>query len=206
MQETLTTAIGNTPPPATNSEVLSEPTEIILDDKVLYHGSATPDIGLFNPAEEVTVGRGVYFVDNPQDAAGYARIRSQRDKRPPVVYEAEISEARLVNLDNPVKLQEVMQGFASSLRQVDLSNLPWYGQGAVQRALDTIASGVRTGELKRVTQTVSGYFTDFLKSQGYDGLKTAEGGEGQEVGNHETYLIFDPDKVKVKAQQPIEQA
>lgn len=189
--------------PQSESDEKLEPAEIILKNKVLYHGSATSGIDLFKPADDDTVGQGIYFVDNSRQAAGYARLRSKRDKSPPVVYETEIAKARLVNLDNPEKLQKVMQDFATSLRQADLSGLPWYRQGAVVGALDAIAQGVSTGKVKKVTQPVGGYFAAFLKAQGYDGLKAREGGEGHEIGSHETYLIFDPDKVKIKAQRPV---
>jgi hypothetical protein len=37
---------------------------------------------------------------------------------------------------------------------------------------------------------------------GYDGLKALEGGEGDDIGAHENYLIFDPQKVQITSEQP----
>jgi hypothetical protein len=186
-----------------NAVELEQPAEVMLQNKTLYHGSATADIELLRPAEEDTVGRGIYFVDNPIDAAGYASLRSKRDNNPPIFYEARVDDARVVNLDNPEKLQEVMHGFADSLEKQDTSTLPWYVEGAIQRAIETIQNGVLPGQVKLATQNVCNQFTQFLQRQGFDGLITSEGGEGAEVGNHVTYLLFDSKKVTITDQHSL---
>jgi len=38
-------------------------------------------------------------------------------------------------------------------------------------------------------------FTKYVQSLGYDGVLAIEGGEG-EIGEHDTYLIFDPENIK----------
>lgn len=179
------------------------PAEIILQNKTLYHGSATADIELLNPAEEDTVGKGIYFVDNSADAIGYASLRSLRDNNPPIVYEVIVNDARMVNLDNPYKLQEIMQGFANMLEESDTSKVPWYVEGAILRSIETIRNGVQPGQVKLATQNVCSQFTDYVKHMGYDGLITTEGGEGKTVSNHTTYLLFDSDKITIKNQHAI---
>lgn len=46
--------------------------------------------------------------------------------------------------------------------------------------------------------------SEYLESLGYDGLKTIEGGEPPHVGPHDTYLIFDPTKVKLVGETAVE--
>lgn len=181
-----------------------EPPELFIKHKVLYHGSATNGIQGFNHAEESTVGRGIYFVDNPNDAAGYAKRSADRDKKPPVVYEAEIEEAKLVNLDNAAKLAEIMSGYAKRLLQLRQNpNLSWIQQGVIDRGLSRIDK-VKPGYVKWVTQTNGHLFADYLKELGYDGLKASEGGEPPFVGPHASYVVFDSDKVKIKSEEPVE--
>jgi len=46
-------------------------------------------------------------------------------------------------------------------------------------------------------------FSDYVESLGYDGLITFEGGEPLTGGNHDSYVIFDPEKVKIIKEQKI---
>ncbi|MGH7157234.1 MAG: hypothetical protein ACREGG_03955 [Candidatus Saccharimonadales bacterium] len=179
----------------------SEPPELLLEHKVLYHGSSASGIDEFNHAEETTVGSGVYFVDNPTDAAGYAKRRAKRSEQlSPVVYKVEIDKTRLANLSSPQKLQEVMEGFAQVLEQKKASlppESPWFVASAIDKSLEAIQGGINVGQVKGVVASQGSLFTQYLESLGYDGLKTPEGGEGEDIGNHDTYLIFDPSKIKV---------
>jgi|GEM_PF-1413592 len=46
-------------------------------------------------------------------------------------------------------------------------------------------------------------FGEYVASLGYDGIVAIEGGEGNDVRNHDTYLIFDPNKVHINEEQHI---
>jgi len=181
-----------------------EPPELLLERKILYHGSATPGINEFDHAQETTVGSGVYFVDNPADAKGYAERRAKSNGNlTPVVYEVEIDKARLANLSSPQKLQDVMAGFAQVLEQRKSSlppESPWFVTSSIDKSLEAIHKGINIGGVKEAVASQGSLFTQYLESIGYDGLKTPEGGEGEDVGNHDTYLIFDPSKIRVLSQ------
>lgn len=201
------TEILSSPYPETQTNN-PEPPELLIEHKILYHGSVASGIGEFNHAEETTVGNGVYFVDNQADAGGYARRRARRDEHlSPVVYETEIEKAKLVNLSNPQKLQEVMAGFIQVLQHKKETLSPdsaWVVIGAIDKSIGAINQGVKVGQVKEVVSSHGNLFSEYLKSLGYDGLKTREGGEGEDIGDHDTYLIFDPDKIKVIAEQTLQ--
>ncbi len=43
-------------------------------------------------------------------------------------------------------------------------------------------------------QNIGDVVTECLSQRGYDGLVTFEGGEG-DIGDHDTWVMFDPDKL-----------
>jgi hypothetical protein len=184
---------------------VTQPPELFINTLTLYHGSGTPGIEDLNVATEDTVGRGIYLVDNPRDASGYASRRSrEKGNVRPIVYETKVENLKLVNLDNQSKLDEVMQGFAGELQRLKDSDSeePWYVTAAIEKAQEEIRNGVHVGQVKKAVFSHTRLFTDYLYGLGYDGLKTIEGGEADDVGEHETYLIFDPRKVKVTGETP----
>ena len=76
-------------------------------------------------------------------------------------------------------------------------------QGGLERTIETINGGkIRAGNLKEIAQSNGKLFSDYIKSFGYEGLITLEGGEGGN-GNHDTYLIFDPEKAKINQEHKI---
>ena len=174
-----------------------QPPELTLEHVTLYHGSATPGIDTLAAAENDTIGSGAYFVDNPLDAKGYANRRSKIDGAgDAVVYGVEIEHVRLANLDNPEQLQEVMVGFNRYLiESLDDTKLPWFASNAIYKAVESIAKGVAPGHVRDVTFNHTVAFKDYLQGLGYDGLKSQEGGEGNDVGNHESYVLFEPSKL-----------
>jgi hypothetical protein len=195
-------------PPVDHESVISdpEPPELLIGHMNLYHGSGTPGIAALNAAGEDTVGRGVYLVDNPSDAAGYAQLRAERRKLQPVVYQVEINNLKLANLNNPQKLEEVMQGFSRVLREKKESlpaDSPWYRSAHIDRALLAIHGGIQVGHVKKATMGYGTLFSAYLESLSYDGLKTREGGEAGVVGSHDTYLIFDPANLQFNSEQPV---
>lgn len=174
--------------------------DLIINRKKLYHGSGSSGIMMLNPAEETTVGEGVYLTSEEKDAAGYAIRRSSRVPGSlPVVYQTEIKDLRLVNLTEDENVRRILIGYRPSvIHALEEADLPWNKEGALRKVLHAIDSGIiRSGNLKEVTWYSGSSFTKYLQSLGYDGLVALEGGEGEDVGNHDSYVIFDPTKVKV---------
>lgn len=191
-----------------------EPTEELLDDgktvlihkKTLYHGSSLNDISEFQPAEETTIGDGLYTTSEAKDAIGYARIRASARDGEPVIYEVEAENSRLLDLRSSKNVIDTLQGFRPILiekvRNVS-KDAPWFVKDGLLKSieeLDKIVSEEKhTGNLKEVVSNRGNQFSEYLESLGYDGLIYLEGGEGGEggPGNHDSYLIFDPTKVKI---------
>lgn len=180
--------------------------DILINRKTLYHGSANQGIAAFNLAEEDTVGSGIYFTSEAKDAIGYTRRRSRSvQDSGPILYETRVENLRLANLRNDESVKKILGGFKEILKHgLSEPNIQWYYQEALRRSIDAINQGrVSSGNLKEAIFAHTDKFTKYLQSLGYDGLVTLEGGEGEEISNHDTYLIFDPKKVKIIREQKI---
>jgi len=216
--------------PAVNNFESGLPGEEEIDDglgllvrkKFLYHGSGISGIRLFNAAEEDTVGSGVYLTSEAKDATGYARRRSKQERYPqradgkpviadsvPILYETSIENLKVLDLRKSQNVKKILDGFKEVLHQklinLDVNDSKSYWlQRLLHRAIDTIdAWKVGSGNLKEVAFNTGKWFSEYCVSLGYDGLVTLEGGEGEEVGNHDTYVIFDPKKVRVEKEQKV---
>jgi hypothetical protein len=172
--------------------------EVMIDRKILYHGSGISGITEFKAAEETTVGTGFYLTSEEEKGKGYAKRRSMRSSEAkPTVYETEISNMRLADLREPETLPILAQ-----LLKVEVEELlknpdaPYYVQGNNLQLLAKIRQG-KYRSLKDLTGNHSDVTTKIMRKLGYDGLIAIEGGEGEEIGNHDTYLIFDPSRVKI---------
>lgn len=170
----------------------------------LFHGSATAGIAQLARAEETTVGAGVYLADEPT-ACGYARHRAESGT--PVVYEVEVDRLRLVDLTDPGTVEQVMTEFRSVLlgELVDASRAgaKYYVTASLLRTIEDIDKGrVRPGTVKLAAQRCDQLFSDHLRGRGFDGVLALEGGEG-EIGNHLTYLVFDPAKVRIREERTL---
>jgi len=64
-----------------------------------------------------------------------------------------------------------------------IGEVPWNVTANLHRAIETIDSGVQPGSLKQVTFGYCHMFSTYLQACVYDGLKAAEGGEGN-IGAH----------------------
>lgn len=181
---------------------------VLAKRKIIYHGSAISGIEKFNLAEEDTVGNGVYFTSDKESAAGYARSRSKGEKgATPMIYQCEVENMKLLDLRKEENVKKVMSGFREilSARLNSGEKLGWNIEGVLREAIDNIDRGnIGVGKLKIVTFHFGGQFTEYVRSLGYEGLITFEGGEGNEVGDHDTYLVFDPEKIKVKEECKVE--
>ncbi|MDO8592515.1 MAG: hypothetical protein Q7R92_01915 [bacterium] len=194
--------------------------EIFLKKKTLFHGSARTGIDEFIPAEETTVGTGIYFTSEAKDAIGYARTRAQGEKdASPVIYEASVEDMKMLDLRKTENAKKIMDGFKVVLKKWVEKLFPekFPNQMQYEVARDSAMSAIRTiedggydaGNLRNVIKNPQGgidfsdTFSRYVQSLGYDGLMTFEGGEGSLVTEHDTYLVFDPKKVKINKSHKI---
>jgi hypothetical protein len=183
-----------------------QPVEIILERATLYHGSATPGITELDRAQEDTVGAGVYLAEEAT-ARAYAFHRA-RGTGTPVLYQVEIDRARLVDLTDQNAVTKVMAGFLPTLR-AELARAaavgdPWHTIESLRRTIVEVDGdhGVQATNLKAVTQHSGELFTSYLHGRGFDGLVALEGGEGR-IGNHRTYLLFDPARLRIESEHQL---
>lgn len=176
--------------------------EIRLDSATLWHGSATTGMRRIEKAEEDTVGSGVYLAEK-DIATRYARHRAHQTRTDtPALYTVSVRDARLVDLTDQATVDQVLAGFESVLAtEQDLAERAespsWLRINNLQDLRDILhRDRIRVGELKRITQRCGELFSDHLQAQGYAGLLTVEGGEA-DIGNHLTYLIFNPSDITV---------
>lgn len=190
-----------------NEQEIDDGLGVFVERKTIYHGSGTSEIKRFDLAEEDTVGSGIYFTSQAKDAIGYARIRAGRNGDP-IIYEASIENIKLLDLRKKENVQKVLTDLRPKLEQkLSDPDLKWWHKGALRRAIETIDSRkVGAGNVREVAFSFGQTFSSHVKSLGYDGLITFEGGEGgagASVGDHDTYLIFDPEKVKISREHKI---
>lgn len=190
-----------------NEEQTDDGLGIFVKNKTLYHGSGTKGINKLNVAEEDTVGGGIYFTSEAKDAIGYARVRSKtmtdrNEESQPVIYEASVENMKLLDLRKTENVKKILDSFKSKLKQLR-ENAHWPLQGAIDKAIEAINSGkVGTGNLKEVVFSFGSEFSQHAQSLGYEGLITYEGGEGGN-GEHDSYVIFNPAKVKINQEHKI---
>lgn len=199
-------------------EPIDEGLGVFIKNKTLYHGSATEGIKQFNEAEEHTVGSGIYFTSEAKDAISYARIRVHA-KEQPVIYEASVENVKMIDLRKTENARKIMNGFKTKLEQWFQTQSPeklrlgeihyQVIQNSVQKAIRIIEEErYNAGNLRNVIFNPRGganfgeIFSDYVKSLGYDGLITFEGGEGKGF-EHDTYVIFDPEKAKIQQEHRI---
>lgn len=200
-----------------DEEEIDDGLGVLMKKKTIYHGSGTSGIEKFDKAEEDTVGSGIYFTSEAKDAIGYARLRSERERRggvgkeankdaKPIIYESSIENMKMCDLRKNQNVKKVLDGFKQVLRKElkKPEKWSWEGWGEVlEDVVEKINSGkVGAGNLKEVAQRTGSMFSNYVKSLGYEGLITFEGGEGGN-GSHDTYLIFNGDRVKINQEHKI---
>ena len=101
-------------------------------------------------------------------------------------------------------MKKILDGFKKILKEESKrTDVPWFYKGAIENSIDIINGGkVGSGNIKEVAQSNGQIFSDYIKSLGYEGLITFEGGESGN-GNHDTYLIFDSEKVEINQEHNI---
>lgn len=172
--------------------------------KNLYHGTDVENISDFNYAEESTIGdNAVYFTTDAPLAMGYAKLRNrERKSNRTFLYEAVVSDVNIMNwAETPVveKLKNEYADYCGDLRQ-KIQQLgfeefskkyelpPTITQSMAQLGLKRIIEtcedegALHGGNIKTVAQGVMGmFFERFVKSKGYDGVITVEGGDDPEL-------------------------
>lgn len=189
-----------------DEEEIDDGLGILVKKKTLYHGSGTSGIGTFDKAEEDTVGSGIYFTSEAKDAIGYARRRSKKKEgAQPVIYESSVENMRLLDLRKDENVKKVLDGFGKIVKQkLQEPNLNWTYEAVLQKVIEAINGGkIGAGNLREITFSTGEMFSNYIKSIGYEGLITFEGGEGEDIGNHDTYLIFDSEKVRINQEHKI---
>lgn len=201
------------------SPIEGDPLGIHIQNRTLYHGSAnsgTQEFLTHEVAEEqgltdgATVGNGLYLTSQNKAAQVYAKRRAVHPKNEPTVYEVKIESAKLLDLreqENISLFANTFQTHLFSKMQEGAFNAPqlWYLKNAVIKALQAIEEGVTVQNIQKIAgYAMTKEFTTFIKSLGYDGVVTFEGGEGHEsnpdthVGEHDTYVIFDPTNLVIQ--------
>jgi len=172
--------------------------EVVINNKILYHGSMTPRIKELQAAEENTVGQGAYLTSQEEAAKGYAIKRADEYKGSPTLYEVNIDNAKLIDLRDTKTLDKIFQGFNEFLKEkLKQGSLSWQREGVARSVIERISQKhYSTGTIKFTTENCGDWFSEYLQPKGYDGLIALEGGEGN-IGDHDTYLFFNTSKPKI---------
>lgn len=200
-----------------NEEEIDNGLGILLKNKILYHGSPISGIKKFNSdlIENTTVGDGMYFTSEAKKAIGYGRIRSGNKNN--IIYEVTVNNLKLLNLRINENVKKVFDLFKDKLLN-KLNNLDPKKYSPLMfdvlkdsyiKAIDNIEKGnYDCGQVRRIVHNTSGVnfgydFAKHVKEIGYDGLVTFEGGENEETSEHDTYMIFNLEKVKINREHKI---
>ncbi len=186
----------------------------ITDNLRLYHGSPISGIQYFRDAEETTIGNGFYATSDIRSAGGYSVVRSN-DLSKRFLYEIEIDGLKILDLST----QDAIINFGKFFREklidlrrrlsADTPNRQWVIQGVIDRNIREInlaIMGERQPHLKWFTENIGDLVRSSLLDIGCDGLLAYEGGEagnGETIGRHDSYVIFDPTKAKVINEVPV---
>jgi hypothetical protein len=186
----------------------------------LFHGSPVAGITEFIDAEETTVGNGVYLTSQFDAARGYAQVRTSDGRRGNgYVYQSEIRDMDILNLTTLESMDQFAQLFRQELvtwRDEVLPKMDFAGHNEkmMRLVLEEKAQQIvtiidqkkyRAGGLRDITFSFGDMTRRMLRDIGYDGLMTLEGGEGQ-IGNHDSYVIFDPERVTILDNQKVVEA
>ncbi len=181
-----------------SEESIEDGKAVLIREKTLYHGTGIEDIEQFQPAEETTIGEGVYLTSQRESAEGYAQGRARARGGNPVVYEGKIENLKLLDLRNDATVEEILDGFLPILEEKrKQEGIPWFEENVLDAAIaDIKAHKVKAGQLGIVARSLGMTFTKYVQDLGYDGIIAMEGGEKDFVGTHDSYLIFDPEKIQ----------
>lgn len=191
---------------------------MFIEQMTLYHGSATAGITSLTEAEDTTIGNGVYLTSQKEAATGYARVRnipSHLNRNPiPVVYEIDIKNLNIANLSTPDSLEVFTkifyEGLGDWVEKIDDATFKSeFHKILMREKAQEIRNNIIHGKfrhLKDLTFSFGNVTRNLLNSQGFDGLMAYEGGEsinGFSIGDHDSFVIFDPSKTRIKKEEII---
>ena len=198
---------------------------VYIKKKVLYHGSPVQGITEFKIADNSLYGKGVYLTSEARDAMGYvnhrmAEYKAEGKEFHPILYRVVIENMRMLDLrsqslEHRLRLSEGFREYVyTKLRNKEmlLDGEKEHNLAVVRIAEAYNPKGeVKLPEVPPIEQALSviryssglQVFTNYLVSLGYDGLVNYET-EGDKVGMHDAYVIFDPKKVEIQREQEIE--
>lgn len=178
-------------------ELIDDGFAIFVKERTLYHGSRTPGIKKLNlPADASSAGEGVYLT-TAREAIGYAhggRVCSE-----PTIYETRIRNAKLADLRNEENIERVNKEMETLLwAELERKDVPSWYPGRVRDDIDYLQGEATVFQKFNYAATKHPeILTKHVAGQGYDGLVTIEGGEPGHFENHQSWVIFDPDKVAI---------
>lgn len=191
----------------------------------LYHGSPVAGIEVFKEAEEETIGSGVYLTSFRDAARGYGLQRTaDHPGSTPVLYETEITNLNILSLTTPAAVTDFMKFFRQELfvwRREVMPTKPWDERqrmncdnaifGTVER-IDGFIAKKRCPTPKDILQNCGSIAREILMKDNFDGITAMEGGEhgtnpltGEvfDIGDHDSYVIFQPEKVKILGEEKL---
>lgn len=169
---------------------------LLIKHKTLYHGSSVDDIEEMSEAGDMTIGNGFYCTSEAKPAIGYARLRAEHFKTDPVIYEGSISNLKMLNFQINQNVINFLPGYKQFIQNCQINSdnyMVKLNKDSLIKKIDDVIGGVPI-VLKEILGR--GYFNQYAESLGYDGIIAYEGGE-RNIGKHDSYVIFHPEKFKV---------
>lgn len=184
--------------------------EIVGGDTPLFHGTPSSSITAFKKGIEDTLGTGIYFTSERKKAEGYAVKRTCSDGVP-FVYEARAPYAKFLDLRDAQTLAFVLEGYVGFANkwlekkypeeEITNANIR-FSRNMLARKIKRITERIKEGKcsvgnIRTVSYEIPYLWTEYIQSLGYEGLIGLEGGEDN-IGNHDSWLVFDPEKTLVE--------
>ncbi len=197
----------------------------LYDQLDLYHGSSVSNIRQFEQADSSTIGHGVYLTSSQDSAEGYAKVRSLDRGNIPTVYHVHLKNVNILNLTSRDATKAFSKAWIEYLQQWRVEQLPnlnmeneLVGRIVKDNYNRLINEAIRQHRsvqdfwLRDVIQPGLGDIArQWLTRLGYDGLQAIEGGETSylpsgepiRIGDHDSFVIFDPAKVGVQHESTV---
>lgn len=161
-----------------------------VHEKNLFH---TPR----HPSQPISAKSSLYFVPEEKIAIHYAKTKFSPIH--PVIASVKIQNLKLLDFRNKENLKVFLVGFRNHLSfRLENEKLNWLEEIAVKTALEnTNPAQVSKGHVTELIDSLGMNFKSYCKSLGYDGLIAYDGGEKVGINHHDTYLIFDPNQIRI---------
>ncbi len=175
---------------AFEDEPTSDGLGVFVHKKDLFH---TPK----HPSQPISARANLYLIPHEEIAIHYAKTKFSPVQ--PVVSSARVQSLKLVDFRKKENAKIFLAGFKTYLiHKLETENLNWLKEIAVRTAIENInPEKIKSGHLSEFVTSLGLNFKEYCQLLGYEGLIALEGGEGTGVNHHNTYIIFDPTKVKI---------